>query len=184
MTQTPKECRSGRKCEPRTLKEAVDCLAHHSALSLPQICERSGLDYNRMAKACSLYEARVPRTDELLALTINSADDPRDRNLVVMRYLAGQLNLAVVTLPAITAEHPEFFGAMTATTERLSGLGRELHESVRNDGQVDGDELARIEACGQAMHEAVATVVGMARAAHRAAAQQVPPLRAIERREA
>lgn len=165
-TNTPKACRSGRKCEPQTLKEAIDCLAHHSALTLRQICERSGLDYNRMAKACSLYESRVPRIDELLAMTANSADEPQERNVVALRYCLHSLNLGLVALPSMASEHPEFFGAMTSATERLSAMGRELHESVRNDGQVDDDELARIQARGRAMHEAVATVVGMAEAAH------------------
>jgi hypothetical protein len=174
-TRTPKECRSGRRCDPRTLKEAVDCLAHHSALTLPQICERSGLDYNRMAKACSLYEARVPRIDELIALTANSADDPRDRNLVAVRYLANSLNLAVVSLPAVQTDMPDFFGAMTAATEKLSAMGHELHESLR-DGRIDAEERARVKATTQAMHEQVATIDAMAEAL------VTPALRAVEGR--
>ncbi len=176
MTQTPKQCRSGRRCEPQTRKEAIDCLAHHSELSLPQMCERAGLDYNRMAKSCSLHEKRVPHFDEVALLTINSARDQQDRNLVAVKFLNFELGGLFVAMPSSDATGDEFFGAMTAATERLSAMGREIHEALRNDGEVDAAEETRILAKTHAMHEQIATIESMVKA--RRKSQQ---LKAVER---
>lgn len=166
MTTTPKQCRAGHHCDPQSFKEALDCLGHHSALSLRQMCERTGLNVNRVAKGCSLYDAdHMLRVDEIVALTLNSADDPRQRNVVAIRYVCRQLSGAFVQLPTgWDAEQDAFLGAMTASTERLSEMGREIHDSLRNDGQIDAEELRRIKARTHAMHEQVAKVEALAEA--------------------
>ena len=170
MNQTPKQCRSGHACDPQELKEALECLFQHSALSGVQICARAGLDYNRMAKACSRYSDRVPRFDEIIALTRNSADDPHHWNFVVVRFLLRQVNCALGHLPSAHADHPDFFGALTTATERLSAIGRELHESMR-DRRLDAGELLKVKARTAAMHEQLALIDAMAEREAAAAAE-------------
>jgi hypothetical protein len=187
MTQPPKQCRAGHPCEPQTLREACDCLAHHSSYSLPQMCERSGLDYNRIAKSTSLHNTKHrPSLDDILVLTLASADEPSQRNYVVVRYLLRQLGGAFVLLPAARPETDAFLGVLIEATERLSAMGREIHESLRDDGEFDADEHARTHARVARMHEQISVVGAMVderfQAGPFAPAPTAPTERAVRRR--
>ncbi|MGE3519249.1 MAG: phage regulatory CII family protein [Vicinamibacterales bacterium] len=161
MTGTAKQCRSGRSCEPTTFVEAVDCLAHHSENSLATIAERIGRDPNYLRKAASQYDTGQPwRGDLTVPVTLASADDPRDRNLVLVRYQARAVGCALVVLPTVAVEHAEFFGAITKTLERVSDLANEIHESLR-DNRINDDERVRLVSRTQALHEEVARIDAM-----------------------
>ena len=74
---------------PRSMAEAIDQLAHASAVPLPVQAERIGRDYGYLRKACSQFDDAHPyRADLIVAQTLASGDAPDTRNYVVLDYLA------------------------------------------------------------------------------------------------
>jgi hypothetical protein len=55
-TTSRKACRAGQGCDVRSLPEAIDCVVHHSDLSLREIAERIGKGVNYLRSASSPYD--------------------------------------------------------------------------------------------------------------------------------
>ena len=73
---TRKLCRSGQHCQPIDLKEALDCLGHHSARPLREIAERVGRTESTLGKECSRYdEDHYPPLRMVVPLTLASEND-------------------------------------------------------------------------------------------------------------
>jgi hypothetical protein len=80
---TRKLCRSGQHCEPVNVKEALDCVGHHSTRPLREIAERIGRTESTLGKECSRYdEGHHPPLRLVVPLTIASEND------ALIHYLA------------------------------------------------------------------------------------------------
>ncbi len=161
MTQTPKECKTGERCKPQTVADAIDCLGHHSPNSLAEMCVRTGKNVNRMRKVFSLYDELFRlKVDEVAPFTIASADEPDDRNTVLIEFLCRQLGGAFVLLPRVNAENGEYFSATAQMLERVSALARELSESLR-DNKIDANEHGKLRQKAHDLHQVVAQIEAM-----------------------
>lgn len=109
MTRSRKECRSGPRCTPRTLCEALYCQAHHSDRSLREIAEHPTID---------LHES-----------SLRNFVNPDDAAVLPLRF--------VEPLIALTPENPAVTRYLASVQDGLfvprvscDGLASELHESM------------------------------------------------------
>lgn len=138
MTTTPKRCRSGQRCQPVTLKEALDCLAHHGALTVRELAERLGhISERTLGKQLSLHDDKnYPTLRQVIPLTLASESD------ALVAYLAEAVGGVFVRVPTGLASGD------TAAVARIVREFGELLEAVAQstaDGRVTSDELARVE---------------------------------------
>ena len=155
MTTTSRKlCRNGDRCTPQSFVEAVDCLAHHSDLSLAQIAERIGRDANYLRKACSQYDDAHPfRGDLILPLTTVTDND------VVLRYLVGERGGMFVRCPDAGLDRDVY--------EAFAGVAKELGDDssllrrILDDGVVSAAELAQAKAELNETVEAVFAVLAV-----------------------
>lgn len=136
-TTTRKRCLRGHEhCRPDSIKEALDCLGHHSDQPLAVIAERVGRVVGTLAKECSLYDdEHVPPLRLVVPLTRASGND------ALMRYLAEACGGLFIRVPEATAA-----GDVAALASIVREFG-ELLEEVSHataDGRVTADELARV----------------------------------------
>jgi hypothetical protein len=132
-----KTCRSGRRCEVRSLSEAVDCVAHHSDLPLREIAERIGKGENYLRSACSQYDDSHKFQAELIIPITAST-----QNFAILDYLERAVGRVAIRLPDQASRGDVF--------ERTADLARELGHAVEEiwqalaDGHVSNDEAERV----------------------------------------
>ena len=137
MTTTSRKlCRTGHRCTPQSFIESVDCLAHHSDLSLAQVAERIGRDANYLRKACSQYDDAHPfRGDLILPMSTVTGND------VVLRYLVGERGGMFVRCPDAGADR-DVYEAFAAVAQEL-GDDSSLLRRILDDGVVSAAELVQ-----------------------------------------
>jgi hypothetical protein len=139
MTSTRKQCRTGEAaCRPSTLKEALDCLAHHSDRTVAQMAEAIGhTTAGTLGKQLSLHdEDNYPPVRLVVPLTLVSKND------AVVRYLAEAVGGRFVR-ESIDASPVD--GAGVARMLREFGELLEAVSAAMADGRVTDDEVARVD---------------------------------------
>lgn len=155
MTTTPKRCRSGERCQPATLKEALDCLGHHGALTVKELAERLGhITESTLGKQLSLYdEDNYPTLRQVVPLTLASRSD------AVIDYLARAVG-GVFFRPPVGGEDE----AQLGRTVREFGEMLQCHGATLADGRVTADEAERFAREADDVIAAVAGLKGRVRA--------------------
>lgn len=132
-----KACRSGRRCDVRSLPEAIDCVAHHSDLPLREIAERIGKSETYLRSACSQYDDSHKFQAELI-VPITAAT----QNFALLDYLERAVGRVAIRLPDQAGRGDVF--------ERTADLTRELGHAIEeirqalSDGHVTSDEADRV----------------------------------------
>jgi hypothetical protein len=170
MSSTSRKlCRSGARCEPVSLKEACDCVGHHSNRPLREIAERIGRTESTLGKECSLYDEEHCLPLRLVVPLTIAAD-----NDALISYLAQAVGGVFVRLHAdvgrgLDQEHVAH--AVAAFGELLQRYGSSLA-----DGTITTDEADHFEAGGAAACQAIVELqlYVRARAAQQAAATRRP----------
>lgn len=167
-TTTRKLClRGSAHCRPDSVKEALDCVGHHSDQPIAVIAERVGRVVGTLAKECSLYDdEHVPPLRLVVPLTLASGND------ALIRYLAEACGGVFVRVPVGAG-----VGDVAAVAAIVQEFGEFLGEVARTtvDGRVTADELARVD------HEAHDVMTAMAALVERLRHQlpgEVAPARA------
>ena len=139
MTTSRKICQSGHPCTPATLKEALDCLGHHGALTVRQLAERLGhISEGTLGKQLSQYdEDNYPPIRQVVPLTLASEND------ALITHLARAVGGVFVRVPtaAGTVESQAFARMVKEFGELLAAVA----EAWADDGHVTPDELDRVE---------------------------------------
>lgn len=143
MTTTPKRCRSGQRCQPVTLKEALDCLGHHGALTVRELAERLGhISEGTLGKQLSLYdEDNYPTLRQVVPLTLASKNDAvigllaRQCGGVFVRVDAAgvdgeQLGRTVCEFGEMLQSHAAACADGTVTAEEAEDFSREADEAM------------------------------------------------------
>lgn len=137
-TTTRKRCLRGQEhCRPESIKEALDCVGHHSAQPLPVIAERIGRVVNTLAKECSLYDdEHTPPLRLVVPLTLASGND------ALIRHLAEACGGVFFRVPA----QAEVSANATAIARIVREFGQLLEEvaCATADGVVTLTELTRV----------------------------------------
>jgi hypothetical protein len=145
---TRKLCRSGAHCEPVSLKEACDCVGHHSDRPLREIAERIGRTESQLGKECSLYDEEHCLPLRLVVpLTLAAEND------ALITYLAQAVGGVFVRIHAahgrgVDQEHAA--QVVTAFGELLTRYGAALA-----DGTITVREAEQIETAGAAACQAI-----------------------------
>ncbi len=136
MTNTPKRCRSGERCTPTSLKEALDCLGHHGALTVRELAEQLGnVSEGTLGKQLSLYdEDNYPPLRQVVPLTLASKSD------AVVAYLARAVG-GVFLRPEAGGVDGEQLGR----TVREFGEMLQCHGTACADGMVTTEEADRFD---------------------------------------
>jgi len=136
-TTTRKRCLRGHDhCRPESVKEALDCVGHHSAQPLPVIAERIGRVVGTLAKECSVYDDdHVPPLRLVVPLTLASGND------ALIRHLAEACGGVFFRVPVVAAVQDV---SALATIVREFGELLEEVSTATADGRVTADELARV----------------------------------------
>lgn len=160
MTASPKDCRAGGECAPRTFEEAADCLGHHSAQTLPVIAKRINRSYNALAKAFSPYDDQhALRGDVIVPATLASGDSPEDRNYALLDWMEAQVGRVAFVVPvAATADGMAQAHAVKTFAEYL-----QRSAEAASDGIYTIDEVGRIEDEANDAIRAIATHVEVLR---------------------
>jgi hypothetical protein len=127
MTTSRKLCRSGQSCTPRTLKEALDCLGHHGALTVRELAEQLGhVSEGTLGKQLSLYDDdNYPPLRHVVPLTLASRSD------AVIDYLARAVGGLFVRVAGAGLD-----GQLLGTSVREFGEMLECHAVLLADGVV------------------------------------------------
>lgn len=154
---TRKLCRSGaHHCEPVNVKEALDCLGHHSARPLREIAERIGRTESTLGKECSPYDdEHYPPMRLIVPLTIASEND------ALITYLARAVGGVFVRI-----EHEIGRGLDQEHASRAVSLfGELLHRfgDALADGTITEQEADAIQHAGDDAITAIASLSFYAR---------------------
>lgn len=148
---TRKLCRSGQHCQPVDLKEALDCLGHHSDRPLREIAERVGRTESTLGKECSRYdEEHYPTIRMVVPLTLASEND------ALVTYLARAVGGIFVRIESaigrgVDQEHAAHAVATFGTL--LQEFGAAL-----GDGTITDDEADAIQHAGD---DAITAIAGL-----------------------
>lgn len=150
MTTTSRKlCRSGRRCEIRSFAEALDCVAHHSDLTLREIAERVGKSENYLRAACSQYDDSHKFQAELIVpLTIATG------NFALLDYLEQAVGRVAIVLPRETTQS-EYFDLIVSLAREFGEAATEVQRAV-GDGHVTPEEADRVHKEIQDVHAAAA----------------------------
>jgi hypothetical protein len=147
---TRKLCRSGARCEPVNIKEALDCVGHHSARPLREIAERIGRTENTLGKECSLYDdEHLPPLRLVVPLTLASEND------ALITYLSRAVGGVFLRI------EPTIGRGLDA--EQVAQLcrvfGELLHRSgeALEDGTITQEEADAVQHAGDDVMTAIAT---------------------------
>jgi hypothetical protein len=148
---TRKLCRSGAQpCEPVNIKEALDCVGHHSARPLREIAERIGRTENTLGKECSRYdEEHFPPLRLVVPLTIASEND------ALITYLARAVGGVFLRI--------EYEIGRGLDQERVAHavalFGELLHRSgdALEDGTITQEEADEVQHAGDDVITAIAS---------------------------
>jgi hypothetical protein len=141
---TRKLCRSGHHCQPIDLKEALDCLGHHSDRPLREIAERVGRTESTLAKECSRYEEdHYPPLRMVVPLTLASDND------ALVTYLARAVGGVFVRIESavgrgVDQEHAA--RAVATFGSLLQEFGLALADGTITDQEADAIQHAGDEA--------------------------------------
>jgi hypothetical protein len=148
MTTSRKLCRSGQPCTPETMKEALDCLAHHGALPVKGLAERIGhVSEGTLGKQLSKYdEDNYPPLRQVVPLTVAAEND------ALITYLARACGGVFVRLHASAGHDVDAEHIGKALREFADVL--QCHASASADGVVTADEANTLdrevdEACAE-----------------------------------
>ncbi len=151
-TQNRKACRQGRRCDLRSLGEAIHCLVHHSDLDARQIAERLGVRYGYLLDAANpdredtQFQARL-----VVPLTVLTG------RYDLMDYLEREVGRVAFAVPQSPAgEHADLFTALAEAMRELGEDAERLRLAV-DDGTITSDEAEAFE------HEADETIAAIAR---------------------
>ena len=139
MTSTRKQCRSGEvPCRPDSLKQALDCLAHHSDRTVAQMAEAIGhTTAGTLGKQLSQYDDdNYPPMRLVVPLTLASGND------AVVRYFAEAVGGRFVRE---SADGAPVDGAGIARMLREFSELLEAVSAAMADGRVTDDEVARVD---------------------------------------
>jgi hypothetical protein len=138
MTTSPKACRTGQPCAPTTFVEAVDCLAHHSAVSLGEAAGRIGRDPNYLRKACSAYADTHPLRGDLIVPLTLAFDNP-----VLVAYLAQACGGVFVRVPQVQVGTTDLVDQAGRAMQRFGVVLQDVSLAV-TDGKVTAEEADRV----------------------------------------
>jgi hypothetical protein len=137
---TRKRCRSGHPCQPLDLKEALDCLGHHSDRPLREIAERVGRTESTLGKECSRYdEDHYPPLRMVVPLTLASEND------ALVTYLARAVGGVFVRIESsigrgVDQEHAA--RAVATFGQLLHQFGEALADGTITDQEADAIQYA------------------------------------------
>lgn len=136
-TTTRTRCRAGARCQPASLKEALDCLGHHGDLTVAQLAERLGhISEGTLGKQLSQYdEDNYPTLRHVIPLTRASGSD------ALIRYLAEACGGVFFRVPSVSAALD--VSAIATIVREFGELLEEVSRATA-DGRVTDDELTRV----------------------------------------
>jgi hypothetical protein len=136
MTTSRKLCRSGAHCQPATLKEALDCLGHHSDITVRQMADRLGhVTEGTLGKQLSLYDDdNYPPLRNLVPLMNAASND------ALIEYLARSVG-GVFFRPMVSGADGEQLGR----TVREFGELLQCHGITLADGRVTEAEAEEFD---------------------------------------
>lgn len=148
MTRSPRLCRAGERCQPVTLREALHCQVHHSAIRLDEIARHLGIAASTLANAVNPDDDTsllAPRHYErLLGLTPD--------NLALVAFLAHVQHAVVYPVPHGEVE------AQTAATVKEFGELLTAHAQAHADHRLTRAEADEI---GRQGHEAITAIAAL-----------------------
>ncbi len=134
MTQGRKDCRQGRKCEPRTVAEAIYCLVHHSDIEPRVLAERLGKRYAYLMDAANPDRDTVQFQIQMLIPAMQLTN-----NWMPLQFLCREMGGVFVPLPTVGAEHGDIRKAFMATIQEI-GEDSAVIERVLADNIVTAEE--------------------------------------------
>ncbi len=147
-----KACRSGKRCEIRSLGDAIYHAVHHSDVPTPTLAERLGVRLGYLCDAANpdrdtaQFQARL-----IVPITLLTGD------FTMLDYLEREVGRVAFAVPQSPAgEHADLF---TALAEAMRELGEDA-ESLRiavDDGTITSEEAEAFE------READETIAAIAR---------------------
>lgn len=157
-TTSRKLCRSGRRCEIRSLPEAIDCVAHHSDLSLREIAERAGKSETYLRSACSQYDDSHKFQAELIVpVTVASG------NTAILDYLERMVGRIAITLPTVElGDTTDLFTPMAEIAQEIGHMAAAIQAAFR-DHHLAAEEMDRIDREIHHAHEALARLEALLR---------------------
>jgi hypothetical protein len=156
MTSSFKLCTTGReRCQPETLREALYCQVHHSALRLEALAGELGISPSALSDAVNPHGdgsmLAAKHHERVLALTPD--------NTAVMAFYARTRGEVVIKLPAAGAQ----VDAATAAVVREFGEFLTTHATARGDRVVTRHEAAQIALEGNEAIQAIVSIIEDAR---------------------
>ena len=140
-THNRKACRQGRRCDARSLGDALYCTVHHSDVEAKQLAERLGIRYGY------LLDAANPDREEaqfqlrlLLPLVVATG---RTEILDYLEREVGRVAFAVPT--AADPAQADLFDGLAMAMRELGEDAEALRQAVA-DGRVTRDEAERFGA--------------------------------------
>lgn len=147
-TTTRKRCLRGHEhCQPASIKEALDCVGHHSAQPLSVIAARVGRSESTLGKECSTWDdEHMPPLRLVVPLTIASSND------ALIRFLA-------------EACGGVFFRPLEPVSLRdvasIASVVREFGELLEAAAQATADGCVSVAERARVQHEANDTIAAI-----------------------
>ena len=136
MTEGRRACRSGQRCEPRTLGEAIYCCAHHSDVDARTVAERIGKRYTYLVDAVNPDRGELQFQARLLVPLMLATG-----NAAPLEWLAREMGGTYVPLPQLTPADDEvrtaFMQAVRELGEDSSLIDRVLSDELVTPSEAD-----------------------------------------------
>lgn len=152
MTSSRHGCQHGRRCEPRTIGEAIYCCALHSRKDSASIAEEIGV------RRGYLLDAANPDRDEVqfqarLLVPLMAATG----NLEPLRYMAREMNCALAELPKVAQDHGEIRPKFLLVVSQIGECATAIEHGLA-DGSVTPEDAQRI---GKELDDAIEALIAV-----------------------
>lgn len=139
MTTSRKLCRSGHPCTPDSIKQALDCIGHHGALTVKTLAERLGhVSEGTLGKQLSQYDDdNYPPLRQVVPLTLAAEND------ALITYLARACGGVFVRVDAGAGHGVDAEQLGKAVREFADVL--QCHASACADGLVTAQEATTFD---------------------------------------
>jgi hypothetical protein len=135
MTQGRHACRSGQRCTPQSLAEAIYCAVHHSDLELEAIAVAMGIRPGYLKDA-----ANPDRNDTQFQVRWLVPLAQVTGNLAIVQWIGAELRCAIVPLPPVEARQDALYSTFAAAVGEI-GQDSEAIRRVLDDGEVTEAEV-------------------------------------------
>lgn len=138
MTHGRKACRSGDRCAPTTLADALYCAAHHSTPTMTAIAAALGVRPSYLADASNPDRDDTHFQARWLVPLMQVTD-----NLAPLRFLAAAMRCVLVPLPVTPATTDGVYQAFTAAVSEIGEDGAAIQLALA-DGHITIAEAERV----------------------------------------